>query len=65
MTPEAIGRSIIAALAVVLILVVVWPFLPLSGPFTEILRLIEASSVLLISAIVIGPLAVAYYLLNR
>lgn len=65
MNPEDIGRSVLGALVVVLILATLWPFLPSSGPFSQIPKAIEAVSGFVIPAVVIGAPAVAYYLLRE
>ena len=65
MNPEDIGRSVLGALTVVLILATLWPFLPSSGPFSQIPNSIEAVSDFVIPAVVIGAPAVAYFLLNE
>jgi len=63
--PATIGRSVLYALTVVLILAVLWPFLPSSGPYSQITGAIEGISGFVIPAIVIGAPAVAYYLLRE
>jgi hypothetical protein len=65
MTPENIGRSVLYALTVVLILATLWPFLPTSGPFSQIIKKIEEVSEFVIPAIVVGAPAVAYYFLSK
>jgi len=62
--PETIGKSVLYALTVVLILAAFWPFIPSSSPFSQIPRTIEAVSDIGIPAIVVGAPAVAYYLLS-
>jgi hypothetical protein len=56
--------SVLYTLTVVLILAVLWPFLPSSGPFSLITGTIEGISDFVIPAIVIGVPSVGYYLLS-
>ena len=65
MNPGNIGESVLRAVVVVLILAALWPFLPSSGLFSQILETIEAVSDFVIPAIVVGAPAVAYYLLSN
>jgi len=62
--PEAIGMSFLRALTVVLVLAALWPFLPSTGPFSQIPTTIDTISEFVIPAVVIGAPAVAYYLLR-
>jgi hypothetical protein len=64
MSPKQVGMSVLNAIVVVLILAVLWPFLPSSGPFSQIPETMEGVSNFVISAIVIGAPAVAYVLLT-
>lgn len=59
-----IGESVLLVLLVVLVLSALWPFLPSSGPFSQIPNTIEAAIPFVITAIVIGAPSVAYYLLS-
>ena len=65
MNPEDIGWSVLGAIIVVLVLDILWPFLPSSGPFSQLTGALEAVSNLAIPAMVIGVPAVAYYLLSE
>lgn len=57
--------SVLYALTVVLVLAVLWPFPPSSGPFSQITGTVEGISDFVIPAIVIGAPAVGYYLLSE
>jgi ABC-type dipeptide/oligopeptide/nickel transport system permease component len=63
--PEDVGKSVLVAVTVVLILSYLWPYIPSSGPFSQIPKTMEAVSGFVIPAIVVGAPAVAYYLLNK
>ena len=65
MNAKDIGWSVLGAIVVVLILDTLWPFLPSSGPFSQLTETLEAVSNLAIPAMVIGVPAVAYYLLSK
>lgn len=65
MNPEYIGRSILFALTVLLILAALWPYIPISGPFSQLTVAIEGVSRFVIPSIVVGAPAVAYYLLSE
>jgi len=64
MTPEDIGKSVLLAFTVVVILLFIWPYLPKSGAFSGLTSLLSAAAEFIIPMLVIGPLAVAYYLLK-
>lgn len=64
MNLKNIGMSVVYALTLVLVLVVLWPFLPSSGSFSQVTGTIEEVSDFVIPAIVLGAPAVGYYLLR-
>jgi uncharacterized membrane protein YjjB (DUF3815 family) len=57
---QDIGKSLIFAVALVVILSALWPLFPTSGPFSSISWQLRAVLILVAALIVVGPGQVAY-----
>lgn len=65
MTPEDIGRSVLIALVVVVVLAVLWPYLPKSGTFSGLTVSLSATAKFVVPALVIGAPVVACQLVKN
>lgn len=62
-SPEEVGRTVLVAILVVVILSYLWPHMPTIGAFSDVTWQLEAVAAVILGFIVIGPGRVAYDLI--